>query len=318
MATVLTIDERGEGFRLDGRPGFLLAASYFGALAASEDFIEDDLAELKTFGFNGLRVWVRWAAFAHDVSAVDDDGDEREPYFGKLLWLCEFADKLSLVVDVTISRGAGPCGPGLPTDETHLNAAAVLAESLKARRNVTFDLANERNVQDGRHVGIPLVRRLRNRVKEIDPDRLVTASHAGDIEPDRLYEYITSARVDYLAPHRPRVAGSAAETAQKVANLRRRMARLGKVVPVHCQEPFRRGLGPWQPATEDFLADLAGAATSGAAGWCFHNGCAADHPERRPRRCFDMRGPEGRLVEQLEDPERAVLRHAAKVARGPQ
>jgi hypothetical protein len=93
------------------------------------------------------------------------------------------------------------------------------------------------------------------------------------------------------------------------------MARLGKVVPVLFQEPFRRGFGDWQPGAEDFLADLAGALAGGAAGWCLHNGHAADRPDGRPRRCFDLRPAEGRLIDQFDDLERAVLREMGKLAK---
>jgi len=310
MGTTLTIDASGERFCVNGQPTLLVGASYFAALAASRDFIEDDLRDLKRAGVNWIRVWATWGAFGQDVAALDADGDERPGPWEKLLWLIDFADKLTTVVDVTLSRGEGVAGPAvLADDEAHLNAVTVLAEQLGDFRNVYFDLAAERNTPDGRPVPTAFVRRLRDRVKEIDPHRLVTASHAGDIVPDRLYEYLIAAKVDFLAPHRPRGASSPAETHQKTRTLRSRMARLGKRVPLHYQEPFRRGLGgPWQPVAEDFLADLAGAASAGAAGWCLHNGPTAGAPDDRPRRCFDMRPSEGRLVEQLEDTERAVLR----------
>ena len=317
MGTTLTIEASGERFCLNGRATFLLGASYYAALGASEDFIEDDLTDLKRAGVNWIRVWATWGAFGHSLSAFDEDGDERSGHWEKLLWLCEFAEKLTIAVDVTLSRGDGVAGgPVLSGDEAHLNAVGILAEELKACRNVYIDVANERNITDERHVPIAFVRRLRDRIKEADPQRLVTASHAGDIEPDRLYEYLTAARVDFLTPHRPRNARSPRETEQKTRALRSRMARLGKVVPIHYQEPFRRGFDEWQPRTEDFLTDLAGAVAGGAAGWCLHNGHAFNAPQARPRRSFDMRASEGRLVDQLEDEERTVLRKMKAIVWG--
>jgi len=318
MGIALRIDTDREAFAIDGERRFLYGASYYGALGAPEAFVEQDLADLKGFQINWVRVWVTWGAFENNVSAVDEDGDERSPYWEKLLWLCGLADSLGLVVDVTISRGNGVVGAGLlPTDEAHLNAAAVLAEGLKAFRNVYFDVGNERNLTDGRHVPLPLVRRLRDRIKQIDPDRLVTASHAGDIAPDDMYQYLTAARVDFLAPHRPRHAGSPAETAQKTATLRSRMKRMGKVAPIHYQEPFRRGFTEgWDPAAADFLTDLRAAIDAGAAGWCFHNGDNRRDASGRPRRSFDLRPPEGRLMNQLEDEERTFLLRAARFLRG--
>jgi hypothetical protein len=84
------------------------------------------------------------------------------------------------------------------------------------------------------------------------------------------------------------------------------MEKLGKVVPVHYQEPFRRGYTPgWEPKAEDFLTDLEGAKKGGAGGWCFHNGSQRNSPDEKPRRSFDMR--EKRLFEQLDEEERKFL-----------
>ena len=308
MATTLAIDSAGERFVLSGRETFLLGASYHAALGAPKDFIEDDLSDLKIAGVNWLRVWATWAGFDHDISAVDADGDERAPYWRKLLWLCEFADKLSVAVAVTLSPADPTSGaPLLDGEAAHLAAAAAIAEGLRPLRNVYFDLAAERNQPGPAGVPIATVRKLRDLVKRIDPDRLVTASHAGDIEPDRLYEYLVTAKVDFLAPHRPLGPASPGETEAKTRTLRSRMARLGKVVPIHYQQPFRRDAGDWQPTAEDFLADLTAALAGGAAGWCFHNGPTAGRPNLRPRRCFDLRPAEGRLIDQLQDDERTVL-----------
>jgi len=78
-------------------------------------------------------------------------------------------------------------------------------------------------------------------------------------------------------------------------------------VPVHYQEPFRRGFRPqqWEPPADAFLTDLT-QARAGAAGWCFHNGDQKDKPEGQPRRSFDLR--EKRLFDQLDDEEAKVLK----------
>ena len=83
------------------------------------------------------------------------------------------------------------------------------------------------------------------------------------------------------------------------------MKQLGRVVPLHYQEPFRRGYGKWQPRAEDFLADLEGARTGGAAGWCFHNGDTRAAPDGQPRRSFNL--IERRLFEQLDTEETKAL-----------
>ncbi len=317
MAMALSLSADRRGFAVNGRATFLMGASYLAALGADDDAIQEDLVDLKRYGVNLLRVAATWTAYGQDVSALDADGDERPPYFQRLGELCGLAETLGFVVEVVLSRDDGFGEPGVLTgDEAHLNAAAVLAEGLKDFRGVCFDLARDRNAAGARGVEIALVRRLRDRVKELDPGRLVTASHAGDIDPDRLLQYLTSAGVDYVAPHRPSGASSPAETQRRTGMLLRRMGQLGKVVPLHYGEPFRRGAGDWQPTAKDFLTDLRAAKEAGAAGWCFHNGPHAADPAGRPRRCFDLRPAEGRLIDQLEDTERTFLHEGAKYLRG--
>ena len=81
------------------------------------------------------------------------------------------------------------------------------------------------------------------------------------------------------------------------------------MVPVHYQEPFRRGYGQWEPATADFVTDLRGSLAGGAAGWCFHNGGQRTSPDNQPRRSFDMR--QQRLFDQLDEEERKVVEAVA-------
>ena len=79
----------------------------------------------------------------------------------------------------------------------------------------------------------------------------------------------------------------------------------GRGVPLHYQEPFRRGYADWQPKAADFVTDAKGAQAGGAAGWCLHNGAEKVGAESKPRRSFDMR--EKRLFDQLDEEERKAL-----------
>ena len=297
----------GASFALDGRPTFLQGVSYYGALGASDDFIRRDLVDLQAYGFNWIRVWATWAAFANDVSAVAPDGTGREPFLGKLDWLVGECDRRGMVVDVTLSRGNGITGPNrLQAMAAHQQAVETLVARLRSHRNWYLDLANERNIRDQRFVEIDELRRLRDAAKQLDPDRLITASHAGgDISRADVEKYLFEARLDFIAPHRPRDRGSAGQTAANAREILGWMRDLGRIVPVHYQEPFRRGYGGWQPSPEDFSTDLDGARAGGAAGWCFHNGDARGLPEGEPRRSFDMR--RRRLFDQFDDAERAFL-----------
>ena len=312
VSVVLADSELGtkdKQFTINGQPDFLIGISYYGALGASKDFILKDLDDMQRYGFNWFRLWATWGAFDNEVSAVDPQGRPREPYLTKLRWLVAECDRRGIIVDVTLSRGNGVTGPvRLQNTEELRRADETLVTSLKTYCNWYLDMGNERNIRDKRFVSTGELAELRKFIKGIDPDRLVTASYVGDINEDELKTILLDARVDFLAPHRPRNEKSAGQTAAQTKTYFEMMEQLGRTVPVHYQEPFRRGFTPkrWQPNAEDFLADLKGALAAGAAGWCFHNGDQKDKPEARPRRSFDMRRT--RLFDQLDEQEMTFIR----------
>ena len=276
-------------------------------MGASEDFIRRDLVDAQRYGFNWIRVWATWAAFTNDVSAVDANGQAREPFLAKLKWLVAECDRRNVIVDVTLSRGNGGTGPSrLQTPAAQRRAVETLVRALKPFRNWYLDLSNERNIRDQRFTHFDELKQLRELVRAADPGRLVTASHGGDISKPELREYLFTAQVDFLTPHRPRHAGSPAETGTKTAEYFRWMKELGRVVPVHYQEPFRRGYGKWEPGAEAFVMDARNAKLSGAAGWCLHNGATSSRPDAQPRRSFDLR--EKRLFDQLDQGELAAIK----------
>jgi len=300
---------KGKQFTINGKPTFLLGISYYGALGASKDFIRSDLDDMQKYGFNWFRLWATWGAFDNEVSAVDPQGNPRKPYLGKLKWLIEECDRRGIIVDVTFSRGNGVTGPvRLQSTEALRRAAKTIVTALKPYRNWYLDMGNERNIRDKRFVSTEELAKLRKFIKGLDPDRLITASYVGDIKKDELKTILLDARVDFSAPHRPRHAKSAGQTAAQTKKCFEMMKELDRTVPVHYQEPFRRGFTPkrWQPNAEDFLADLKGALEAGAAGWCLHNGDQKDKPKSKPRRSFDMR--ESRLFDQLDEHEMKFIR----------
>jgi hypothetical protein len=252
---------------------------------------------------------VTWGAFDNEVSAVDPQGNPREPYLTKLKWLIEECDRRGIIVDVTLSRGNGVTGPvRLQSTEALRSAAKTIVTSLKPYRNWYLDMGNERNIRDKRFVSTGELAKLRKFIKGLDRNRLVTASFVRDVKKDELKTILLDARVDFLAPHRPRHAKSAGQTAAQTKKYFEMMKELSRTVPVHYQEPFRRGFTPerWQPNAENFLADLKGALESGATGWCLHNGDQKDKPQSKPRRSFDMR--EARLFDQLDKHEMEFIR----------
>ncbi len=300
---------QGTRFTLNGRPAFLLGASYYGALGAADETIHRDLDAMQRRGFNWIRVWGTWSAFGNNVSAVDADGNAREPHLSKLRRLMAECDRRGMVVDVTLSRGNGVSGPSrLQSLATHRRAVETLVAAMKSQANWYLDLANERNIRDRRYASFADLRELRVAVRRLDPPRLVTASHAGDVSREELSEYLCTVEVDFVSPHRPRHANSPGQTLKTTRQLLAWMKELKREVPVHYQEPFRRGFSAqWEPSAEDFATDLRQALSGGAAGWCFHNGDRRDRPNGQPRRSFDLR--DRGLFEQLDDEERTFVAH---------
>jgi len=304
----------GSRFTIDRKPTFLLGMSYYGALGAPQEFIGRDLDDLERFGFNWIRVWATWGAFANDVSAVDRDGKPREPYLSRLARLISECDRRGIIVDVTLTRGGRVAGPpGLQSLEAHRRAVETLLTKLKSRRNWYLDLGNERNIKDARFVSFDDLEQLRKIAKRLDARRLITASHAGgEMTQDDLRTYVMKVQLDFVCPHRPRNARSARETEDRTRQYLAWMEELGRVVPVHFQEPFRRGFTRgWEPSVDDYLTDARGALRGGAAGWCFHNGDERHKPYGKPRRSFDMRTE--RLFDQLDNVERQAVERLRRV-----
>jgi hypothetical protein len=194
----------------------------------------------------------------------------------------------------------------------HLAAVDTLVATLKPFRNWYLDLGNERDVRDARYVSLAELKQLRERVRVLDPERLVTASFGGhDLSLSDVRGALEEAGVDFLCPHRPRHRESPGETEAETRKTLSLLKEVVRVVPVHYQEPFRRGYTAWEPAAADFLADLRGALNGGAAGWCFHNGGQRLKPDEQPRRSFDLR--EKRLLDQLDEEEMKVVQSVKSV-----
>jgi hypothetical protein len=276
-------------------------------LGAPEDFIRQDLAEFRGHGFNWLRVWATWGGYNTNVSAVTAAGRRREPHLARLKWLVAECDRMGLIVDVTLTRGKE-----LPGLKGHRAAVETLVTALKPFRNWYLDLGNERDVSDARHVSLGELKQLREQVRALDPERLVTGSLGGhDVSLADVRGSLELGGVDFICPHRPRHRKSPSETEAETRQTLSFMKEVGRMVPVHYQEPFRRGYTTWEPVAADFLTDLRSALQGGAAGWCFHNGGPRSSPDGLPRRSFDLRAK--RLLEQLDEEEMKVVNGAKSV-----
>jgi hypothetical protein len=314
--TILAVE--GSHFTVNGHPTFLLGISYYGALAAPEEFIRRDLDDMHRYGFNWLRVWATWESFGYDASAVDRQGQPREPFLGRLKRLVADCDCRGLIVDVTLTRGketpAAASAGRLSDFPAHQRAVETVIVALKEHRSWYLDLANERDVRDARYVPPGELKMLREWVRRRDRSRLVTASCGGhDLSERDVREALFTAGLDFLSPHRPRDPLSPTQTEAQARACLATMEKAGRVVPVLYQEPFRRGYTAWEPSAMDFLTDLRGAVAGGAAGWCFHNGAQRHAPDNRPRRSFDLRTQ--RLFDQLDPEERKVVAGVKAAAR---
>jgi hypothetical protein len=215
--------------------------------------------------------------FDHDVSAVASDGRPRKPNLEKLKWLVGEYDHRGLVADVTPARSV----KRIATIEAHQRAVEVMVPALKPHRNWHLDLANERDVRDARYASPAELKKLRELVRRLDPSRLVAASFGGhDLGEQDVREALQTIGLDFLSRHRPRTSGSPAQTEARTRECLKLTKQLVQPVPVHHQESFRRGYGRWEPSATDFLTDLRGAESGGAAGWCFHNGAQQGGPHR--------------------------------------
>jgi hypothetical protein len=305
-ATATELGIKGTQFTVNEIPTFLYGISYYGGLGAPQEFARQDLDDMQRYGFNWIRVWATWTAFGADLFAVNvSDGHPREPFFDRLRWLITECDRRGMIVDVTLAKGDGIFPARLATLDQHRQVVTTLVKTLESYRNWYLDLANERNIRDKRFASSEDLGKLRDEVKLIDARRLVTASHGGDMTSDDLRGYLETARVDFITPHRPRDPDSPGQTEQTTRRLLEGMKGLRQTVPVHYQEPFRRGYSNWQPQAEDYVNDAIGAKAGGAAGWCFHNGSQKDGPNEKPRRSFDLR--EIRLFDQLDEQERKAI-----------
>lgn len=292
---------RENQFTLNGKPTFLYGISYYGALGASAAFIRKDLTDMKKNSFNWIRIWANWTGFDADISAVDDHGNPRKAFLDKLKWIVMECDRKGIIVDVTLSHG-----DGLNDFDAHQRAVETLITILRPYRNWYLDLANERDIRDTRFIGFGELKRLHEAAKKLYPQLLITASAGNDISRKNLKEYLQTVQVDFISPHRPRDQASPLQTKAKSLEYLAWMKDLGQIVPIHYQEPFRRGYTQWQPKAEDYITDLNGARAGGAAGWCLHNGDQREISNGIPRRSFDMR--EKRLFDQLDKEELRAIK----------
>src|SRR3989338_6247400 len=183
----------GDRFTVNGNSQFLLFASYFGAMAASDATLESDFAALKSRGFNGIRIFPNWWDNPQ-FQLIDSAGNLKPGMLNRLTNVLNKAQNNSLAVDVSFAREV--VGADL---NSFRNGIQSTTSGILSYRGVTFDLQNEVDLTGRPTQGLSPaeVLTLRNAVKAIDPNRLVTASALNT-------SYLNGANLDFWAPHDPR------------------------------------------------------------------------------------------------------------------
>ena len=171
-----TLSVSGTTLQLDGRPAFLLGASLFDALGRTPPR-DQDLDALKSWGVTIVRAWAHWHEPIYGADgALTAQGQAR---------LSALSTRLSsrgLVLELVLLRPGQL--PGQPyalfaSAEARLRAVDAVTTALRDSRHVMFDLYNEHDHPDG-SVSHAELRVMRDRVKAIDPQRVVTVSSTGN------------------------------------------------------------------------------------------------------------------------------------------
>jgi hypothetical protein len=230
---------------------------------------------------NTVRVWAHWHSAIYQA-----DGSLSAEGRARLLALARRLQERGLVFELVVLRPGQL--PGQPfavftSEAARTRAVEAVAEALRPFRAVLFDLCNEHDHPDG-PVSHASARVLRDRVKAIDPQRMVTISSTeyhlvsaagtlGETGARNLQEEAgagpDSVRADIVAPHFPRTDTWAATTGDRVRAIRAALDRIDARVPIYLNEE-RRANGAVRLPADSYARARAGAATAGAAGWLFH------------------------------------------------
>lgn len=308
-AVTLGISKDGKYFTIDGAPKYLNGISYYAGCSVSDpSWVTQDLDDMAAAGLNWIRIWTHWDA-GGNFCVTTPTGEVREPQMSRLKTIISECNKRGMIVDVTMHRGKSP----VPSNQVeHLACARTLATELLPYRNAYIDIGNERDVHDARYVSFEDMGELISTIKAIDPKRLCTASGVpGD--QDSLNKYLSIGHCDFICPHLCREKECPAQTKDTVKSFIDWMSKLGKRVPIHLQEPFRRDYASYQPTQDDFYRDDSGGKIADAAGWCFHNGSARG---KSLFRSFKMTDECGRLFAQLDAVEKDMLKNIDDVIGG--
>ncbi len=264
----LVLGISGDRFTINDAPTFLLGVSYFDG----RNYHESDLVTLSAKGFNLIRVWLDW----REDSYLDEKGNWLSGADQDLLRLVDFANTQGLIVDIAILDKNAAFGN---SESSRNQAVQNVANLLKNKTNVLFDLANEHDTS-----GFVLqlthsdAANLSAMVKQIDPDRLVTISSTGchiictdvnNVDTGNIRAEIDEVNVDVFTPHFLRGNDWAEKMGPRLTAIKNYLQSINKSIPVYLQEESRRKDNTG-PAKDEFFKAAEDAVNLGAAAWIFH------------------------------------------------
>lgn len=270
----------GQKIAVDGRATFLVGVSLFDALGPTPPR-DQDLDALRTWGVNTVRVWAHW----HEP-IYQKDGTLSAQGRSRLLALVRRLQARHLILELVLLRPGQLLGQGytaFASEAARARAVGELTTALRDYGNVIFDLYNEHDHPDG-PISHAAARALRDRVKAIDPARVVTISstgthlmtgdgRVGDEEAKNLREEAGqepgSVAVDVVAVHFPRTGDWASSTGTRIGAVRAALDRMGRGLPIYLNEE-KRAEPPSVIPPDAYLQAFAAAQRAGAAGWLFH------------------------------------------------
>lgn len=281
LALCLCLSVAGTRFAVDGNPRWLAGVSLFDALGTTAPR-DQDLDAIAKWGVTLVRVWAHWSDPIYDAR-----GALRAAGKARLIGLADRLRDRGLALELVLLRPGQLRGQRFALFESpdaRLRAVRDITTALQPYRNVIFDLYNEHDHADG-PIGHRELRVLRDAVKAIDRDRLVTVSsteyHFLDAKsalgPDGLANLRAevgpagdAVAVDVLAVHPPGTADWADATAVRLRTIRDALRESGRDIPIYLNEGPRARPGEPPIAADRYVTAATQSREAGAAGWVFH------------------------------------------------
>jgi hypothetical protein len=268
LADAQKLSIQGDRFAVDGVPRFLTFMTLFGAMGAPN--ITADLRLVRSLGFDGIRIWPNLDT---GPQLMASDGTLRPTELARLRFILDQARLEHLVVDVSFTYEHTP-GLDPKGARTAIVAAAI---ELRSYDNILFDIQNERNVQDRRHMSESDCASIVNAVRAVDSSRILVVSNSPIDPPEYAADFAVRLGLDATAYHEPRVINW--YELPVVQSVVREMKRNGR--PAYLQESMSTRddlyFYPNHDRVEYFLQAIAHAKLSGAAAWCFHTDVGVDY-----------------------------------------